>query len=47
MNALAGDDFVRTGFVARKPATLRDFEYVDAYLTRDQIRARTRTGVGG
>ncbi|MFJ8039930.1 NAD(P)/FAD-dependent oxidoreductase [Kitasatospora sp. NPDC096147] len=38
LNATAGDDFVRTGFLARQPARLRDFEYTDAYLTRDQVR---------
>ncbi|MEW1720037.1 NAD(P)/FAD-dependent oxidoreductase [Streptomyces sp. NPDC093109] len=41
LNATAGDDFVRTGFQRRRPATLRDFEYTDSYLTPDQIRART------
>ncbi|MGW0791988.1 NAD(P)/FAD-dependent oxidoreductase [Streptomyces sp. NPDC002911] len=41
LNAIAGDDFVRTGFQARKAATLRDFEYTDAYLTPDEIRAHT------
>lgn len=38
LNSVAGDDFVRTGFQARKPAKLRDFEYTDAYLTPDQVR---------
>ncbi|MEU9737418.1 NAD(P)/FAD-dependent oxidoreductase [Streptomyces sp. NPDC048002] len=38
LNALAGDDFVRTGFQARKPAKLKDFEYSDAYLTPEQLR---------
>ncbi|MEV0176165.1 NAD(P)/FAD-dependent oxidoreductase [Streptomyces sp. NPDC050803] len=38
LNAVAGDDFVRTGFQARKPAKLKDFEYTDAYLTPDQLR---------
>ncbi|MER5639008.1 NAD(P)/FAD-dependent oxidoreductase [Kitasatospora sp. NPDC002227] len=38
LNATAGDDFVRTGFLARQPARLRDFEYTDAYLTKDQVR---------
>ncbi|MFE7621460.1 NAD(P)/FAD-dependent oxidoreductase, partial [Streptomyces sp. NPDC057496] len=33
LNAVAGDDFVRTGFQSRNPAKLRDFEYTDAYLT--------------
>ncbi|MFJ2781373.1 MULTISPECIES: NAD(P)/FAD-dependent oxidoreductase [unclassified Kitasatospora] len=39
LNATAGDDFVRTGFLARQPARLQDFEYTDAYLTKDQVRA--------
>lgn len=48
LNAIAGDDFVRTGFQARKPATLRDFEYTDAYLTPEQLRAHTApTGTRG
>ncbi|MET9624848.1 NAD(P)/FAD-dependent oxidoreductase [Streptomyces sp. NPDC006464] len=38
LNAVAGDDFVRTGFQARKPAKLKDFEYTDSYLTPDQVR---------
>ncbi|NGO83585.1 FAD-dependent oxidoreductase [Streptomyces sp. 196(2019)] len=41
LNAVAGDDFVRTGFQSRKPATLRDFEYTDAYLTPEQIKEHT------
>ncbi|MFH8441720.1 NAD(P)/FAD-dependent oxidoreductase [Streptomyces sp. NPDC018026] len=40
LNAVAGDDFVRTGFQARKPAKLKDFEYTDAYLTPEQVRER-------
>ena len=39
-NAVAGDDFVRTGFQARKAARLKDFEYTDAYLTPEQVRER-------
>ncbi|MGY0065550.1 NAD(P)/FAD-dependent oxidoreductase [Streptomyces sp. QTS137] len=39
LNSIAGDDFVRTGFQARRPAKLRDFEYTDAYLTPEQVRA--------
>ncbi len=39
LNAVAGDDFVRTGFQARNPARLKDFEYTDAYLTAEQLRA--------
>ncbi|MEW1861656.1 NAD(P)/FAD-dependent oxidoreductase [Streptomyces sp. NBC_00669] len=41
LNAVAGDDFVRTGFLARTPASLRDFEYTDAYLTPEQVREHT------
>ncbi|MFF7487183.1 NAD(P)/FAD-dependent oxidoreductase [Streptomyces luteogriseus] len=40
LNAVAGDDFVRTGFQARKAARLKDFEYTDAYLTPEQVRER-------
>ncbi|MFE7233198.1 NAD(P)/FAD-dependent oxidoreductase [Streptomyces sp. NPDC002405] len=38
LNAVAGDDFVRTGFQARKPAKLKDFEYTNAYMTPEQVR---------
>ncbi len=41
LNALAGDDFVRTGFQAQKAATLHDFEYTDMYLTPEQVREHT------
>ncbi|MFJ8668778.1 NAD(P)/FAD-dependent oxidoreductase [Streptomyces sp. NPDC093600] len=41
LNALAGDDFVRTGFLASKSGTLQDFEYTDAYLTPEQVREHT------
>ncbi|MGW0699117.1 NAD(P)/FAD-dependent oxidoreductase [Streptomyces sp. NPDC002867] len=41
LNAVAGDDFVRTGFQAQKAGTLREFEYGDAYLTPEQIREHT------
>ncbi|MEN3583951.1 NAD(P)/FAD-dependent oxidoreductase [Streptomyces sp. ZYX-F-203] len=40
LNAMAGDDFVRTGFQARRPTRLKDFEYTDAYLTPEQVRER-------
>ncbi|MFJ6216907.1 NAD(P)/FAD-dependent oxidoreductase [Streptomyces sp. NPDC092296] len=43
LNAVAGDDFVRTGFQARNPAALRDFEFTDSYLTRDQVMEHTRS----
>ncbi|MFD5658788.1 NAD(P)/FAD-dependent oxidoreductase [Streptomyces hirsutus] len=39
LNSIAGDDFVRTGFQARRPAKLQDFEYTDVYLTPEQVRA--------
>jgi NADH:ubiquinone reductase (H+-translocating) len=42
LNSLVGDDFVRTGFQAEKAASLRDFEYTDVYLTREEILQRTR-----
>ncbi|MGW6565793.1 NAD(P)/FAD-dependent oxidoreductase [Streptomyces sp. NPDC054975] len=41
LNAVAGDDFVRTGFLASRSGKLADFEYTDAYLTPDQVRAHT------
>ncbi|MEU3655661.1 NAD(P)/FAD-dependent oxidoreductase [Streptomyces sp. NPDC032161] len=41
LNAVAGDDFVRTGFQSRNPARLRDFEYTTAYLTPTQVREHT------
>ncbi|MFF1510208.1 NAD(P)/FAD-dependent oxidoreductase [Streptomyces sp. NPDC058326] len=52
LNAVAGDDFVRTGFLASKSGTLRDFEYTDAYLTPEQVRGHTASfrgavGTGG
>ncbi|MET9103207.1 NAD(P)/FAD-dependent oxidoreductase [Streptomyces antibioticus] len=47
LNAIAGDDFVRTGFQTRRAAKLKDFEYTDAYLTPEQVRARVEgTGTG-
>jgi NADH dehydrogenase len=47
LNAVAGDDFVRTGFQARRPARLKDFEYTDAYLTPDQVRAEVEGDSAG
>ncbi|MDK9497188.1 NAD(P)/FAD-dependent oxidoreductase [Streptomyces katrae] len=41
LNATAGDDFVRTGIQHPEPPTLRRFEHTDAYLSADQVRART------
>ncbi len=46
LNAVAGDDFVRTGFQTYKPGTLRDFEYTDHYLTPEEVRARTSADGG-
>ncbi|MCD2462062.1 NAD(P)/FAD-dependent oxidoreductase [Streptomyces sp. MBT42] len=43
LNAVAGDDFVRTGFQTYKPGTLRDFEHTDDYLTPEEVRAHTAT----
>ncbi|MER5756273.1 NAD(P)/FAD-dependent oxidoreductase [Streptomyces sp. NPDC002088] len=39
LNAIAGDDFVRTGFQARRPAKLKDFEHTNRYMTPEQVRA--------
>jgi NADH:ubiquinone reductase (H+-translocating) len=47
LNAVGGDDFVRTGFQSRRPARLRDFEFTDAYLTQEQVRRRTAVPGGG
>ncbi len=41
LNAMAGDDFVRTGFQASRPPTLRDFEQTGSYLTPAEVRAHT------
>ncbi|MEV0848529.1 NAD(P)/FAD-dependent oxidoreductase [Streptomyces sp. NPDC049954] len=41
LNAVAGDDFVRTGFLSEKSGTLREFEHTDVYLTPEQIREHT------
>ncbi|MEV6682996.1 FAD-dependent oxidoreductase [Streptomyces erythrochromogenes] len=41
LNAVAGDDFVRTGFQTYESGTLRDFEHTDRYLTPEEVRART------
>jgi NADH dehydrogenase len=46
LNASAGDDFVRTGFLANQPVTLRDLEKTDAYLTRDQVREFAASAAG-
>ncbi|MFI8361705.1 NAD(P)/FAD-dependent oxidoreductase [Streptomyces sp. NPDC085612] len=46
LNAVAGDDFVRTGFQTYKSGTLRDFEYTDQYLTLEEVRARTAPEAG-
>jgi NADH dehydrogenase len=38
LNAVAGDDFVRTGFQDNKPKTLQDFEQTKAYLSPDEVK---------
>ncbi|KRV49979.1 NADH dehydrogenase [Wenjunlia vitaminophila] len=43
LNAVAGDDFVRTGFLASTPARLQDFEYTDSYMSREKVREHTKT----
>lgn len=47
LNAVAGDDFVRTNFLSRSPGTLRDFEHTNTYLTPEQIREHTQGMVAG
>ncbi|MFI7385386.1 NAD(P)/FAD-dependent oxidoreductase [Streptomyces sp. NPDC049813] len=47
LNALAGDDFVRTGFQRNRPATLKDFEMTDAYLSPEEIRKVLASQVAG
>ncbi|PBC66065.1 NADH dehydrogenase (plasmid) [Streptomyces sp. Tue6028] len=42
LNAVAGDDFVRTGFLDDREGSLRDFEHTDMYLTREEVTARVR-----
>ncbi|MGW1498276.1 NAD(P)/FAD-dependent oxidoreductase [Streptomyces mirabilis] len=39
LHAVAGDDFVRTGFLAGQPSTIRAMEHTDAYLTADEVHA--------
>ncbi len=41
INAIGGDDYVRTNFLAEAPPTLRDLEHTGEYLTPDQIREHT------
>ncbi|MBT2490126.1 NAD(P)/FAD-dependent oxidoreductase [Streptomyces sp. ISL-96] len=42
LNAVAGDDFVRTDFQARRAGTLQDFENTSVYLTPEQVREHSR-----
>jgi NADH dehydrogenase len=42
LNSISGDDFVSTGFQARCPSRLSDFEMTGDYLSPEEIRARTR-----
>ncbi|MFE9775234.1 NAD(P)/FAD-dependent oxidoreductase [Streptomyces sp. NPDC005931] len=39
LNAVAGDDFVRTGLQARKSVRLKDLEHTGLYMTPEQVRA--------
>ncbi|WP_405914981.1 NAD(P)/FAD-dependent oxidoreductase [Streptomyces sp. NBC_00728] len=39
LHAVAGDDFVRTGFLARRPTTIQAMEGTDGYLTPEEVRA--------
>ncbi|GAA3490500.1 NAD(P)/FAD-dependent oxidoreductase [Streptomyces cremeus] len=39
LNAVAGDDFVRTGFQDNKPKTLQDFERTKSYLAPEEVKA--------
>jgi len=43
LHAVAGDDFVRTGFLARRPTTIHDMEGTGGYLTPDEVRAASAT----
>ncbi|MEV0908003.1 NAD(P)/FAD-dependent oxidoreductase [Streptomyces hokutonensis] len=45
LKAVAGDDFVRTGFLARRPTPIRDREVAGGWLTPDEVRA-VSTGSG-
>ncbi|MFI5804035.1 NAD(P)/FAD-dependent oxidoreductase [Streptomyces sp. NPDC051561] len=38
LNAVAGDDFVRTDFQDSRPKTLQDFERTKAYLSAEEVR---------
>ncbi|WBO68220.1 NAD(P)/FAD-dependent oxidoreductase [Streptomyces camelliae] len=46
LNAVGGDDFVRTGFQAHRSGRLKEFEHTDAYLTPEELRARVEGGAG-
>ncbi|MGI5515942.1 NAD(P)/FAD-dependent oxidoreductase [Streptomyces sp. CA-106131] len=41
LHAVAGDDFVRTGFLAGQPATIRAMEHTGAYLSPAEMHALT------
>ncbi|MGH4031870.1 NAD(P)/FAD-dependent oxidoreductase [Actinomycetota bacterium Odt1-20B] len=43
LNAVAGDDYVRTGFQAGRPASLASFERTDAYMTPEEIAETVST----
>lgn len=39
LHAVAGDDFVRTGFLAGQPSTIRAMEHTDAHPPTDDVHA--------
>ncbi|NUU24329.1 MAG: NAD(P)/FAD-dependent oxidoreductase [Streptomycetaceae bacterium] len=43
MHAVAGDDFIRLGFLAGRTGSLSDFEGAHAYLSREELAERTRS----
>ncbi|MCF2531666.1 NAD(P)/FAD-dependent oxidoreductase [Yinghuangia soli] len=42
MHAVAGDDFIRLGFLAGRTGSLSDFEGAHAYLSREEMAQQTR-----
>ncbi|MDI2124865.1 NAD(P)/FAD-dependent oxidoreductase [Yinghuangia seranimata] len=42
MHAVAGDDFIRLGFLAGRTGALSDYEHRTAYLSRDEVAAQAR-----
>lgn len=42
LHAMAGDDFIRLGFLAGRTGALSDFEHTHAYLSRDEVAQHVR-----